>query len=198
VEVEVLKTSGDVLVFEGGNLRGPRRIKAQVRDGDVEAEVDIAYVKAEGRYVVQAVRGATLTSEILHALRPPEIVREAVLEVLFGSRWSVRVYPAGEGPTNWTDPPMLHVQGEIKARGWLEAYLWARLRGKPSPLDDAPDARKVEIVALVYQFAYMVGQRPTATVTKAFGLPRSTAGRLIRQARDQGLLGPTTERKAGV
>jgi hypothetical protein len=188
VEIEVLKTSGDVLIFEGASggyplgragaveQHGPRRITAQVRDGDVEVQVEIAYVKAEGRYVVQSVRGANLTSEVLHSMRPPEIVREAVLGVLFGED---RVK---------TDPVV----------GAILAQVWARLRGEPDSLDDVADNKKLPLVAVVYKFAYMVGQRPTATVAQGFDLPRSTAGRLIRQARDQGLLGPTTERKAGV
>jgi hypothetical protein len=183
VEIEVLKASGKVraLSFGGGGLHGPARITARVRDGDVDAQVDIAFVKTEGRYVVQAVRGANLTSEILHAVRPPEIIREAVLDLIFGSLEGRR-----PGTKEW-------------GRAVAGRFIGARLRGEPAPQSpDLNDAPKVKEVAWVYQFAYMVGQRPTATVMKGFGLPRSTAGRLIRQARDQGLLGQTTERKAGV
>jgi hypothetical protein len=183
VEIEVLKVSGKVraLSFGGGGLHGPARITARVQDEGVDAQVDISFMKTEGRYVVQAVRGANLTSEILHALRPPEIIREAVLDLVFGSL---------DGRTPGT---------EEWARAVAGRFIRARLRGEPAPPHpDMDDATKVKEVAWVYQFAYMVGQRPTATVMKGFGLPRSTAGRLIRQARDQGLLGPTTERKAGV
>ena len=187
MDIEVLKTSGDVLVFKGSRSAGPlgragavqqrwpRRITAQVRDGDVRVQVEIAYAKDEGRYVVQAVRGANLTSEVLHSLRSPEIVRETVLGVLVKERFR-------------TDPLV----------GSILAGVWGLLRGEPVSLDEVADNKKLPFVATVYRFAYIVGQRPTATVAKAFDLPRSTAGRLIRQARDQGLLGPTTERKAGV
>jgi hypothetical protein len=203
VDIEVLKTSGKVraLFFEEVRLHGPGRIAARVQDGDVDVQVDIRFMKTEGRYVVQAVRGESLTSEILHALRPPEIIREAVLDSMFGSREGRRPVTdeewaqafAGGRPVTDTDMEF------TKAVATVEAFIRARLRGEPAPPpSDMDDATKVRVVAWVYQFAYMVGQRPTATVMKGFDLPRSTAGRLIRQARDQGLLGQTTERKAGV
>lgn len=183
MEVDVQSSSGFggfVTAPAPLGIHVPRGMRVPVGDEDVEVEVDIALAEGEWRYVVQVVRGANLTSEILHALRPPEIVREAVMWALFVSR----VEKMDED--------------EVQETAAGLAFLWAALRGEPSSLDDVDDARKVGTVALVYQLAYMVGQRPTATVMKAFGLPRSTAGRLIRQARDQGLLGPTTERKAGV
>jgi hypothetical protein len=202
-QVEVLKSSGKVpaLANEGVRLHGPGRITARVRDGDIDVQVDIAYMKTEGRYVVQAVRGTNLTSEVLHTLRPPEIIREAVLDAIFGSRegrkpitddeWAQAF--AGGRPATVADVELAQAVSKV------EAFIRARLRGEPaSPPATMDDATKVRVIAFVYQFAYKVGQRPTATVARAFDLPRSTAGRLIRQARDQGLLGPTTERKAGV
>lgn len=203
MEIEVLKVSGKVRALSVGELRlnGPGRITARVRDGDVDVQVDIAYMKTEGRYVVQAVRGANLSSEVLHALRPPEIVREAALDAMFGSRPGRRPVTdeefaqafAGGRPVTATDEKV------VQALATIEAFLRARLRGEAAPPPaDVDDATKVRVVASVYQSAYMVGQRPTSTVMKGLGLTRSTAGRLIRQARDQGLLGATTERKAGI
>jgi hypothetical protein len=66
----------------------------------------------------------------------------------------------------------------------------ARAGGGPSDED-------LRSIATVYQVAYALGAPPTRTVMERFGLPRSTASRWIRVARERGLLGPATPRKAG-
>jgi hypothetical protein len=66
----------------------------------------------------------------------------------------------------------------------------ARAGGGPSEED-------LRAVADVYQLAYATGAPPAKTVTQRLGLPRSTASRWIRMARERGLLGPATPRKAG-
>jgi hypothetical protein len=60
-----------------------------------------------------------------------------------------------------------------------------------------PSDSDLRAVADVYQLAYVTGGAPTKTVTQRLGLPRSTASRWIRMARERGLLGPATPRKAG-
>lgn len=45
-------------------------------------------------------------------------------------------------------------------------------------------------VAGVYRAAVLAGRPPKRAVEEAFGLPRSTASRLIHQAREAGELGP--------
>jgi hypothetical protein len=60
-----------------------------------------------------------------------------------------------------------------------------------------PSEKDLRAVADVYQLAYVTGGAPTKTVMERLGLPRSTASRWIRMARDRGLLGPATPRKAG-
>jgi hypothetical protein len=66
----------------------------------------------------------------------------------------------------------------------------ARAGGGPSEDD-------LRAVADVYQLAYVTGGAPTKTVMERLALPRSTASRWIRMARERGLLGPATPRKAG-
>jgi hypothetical protein len=60
-----------------------------------------------------------------------------------------------------------------------------------------PSHQDLRAVADIYQLAYLTGASPTKTVMERFGLPRSTASRWIRLAREHGLLGPATPRKAG-
>lgn len=66
----------------------------------------------------------------------------------------------------------------------------ARAGGGPSEDD-------LRAVADVYQLAHVTGGAPTKTVMERLGLPRSTASRWVRMARERGLLGPATPRKAG-
>lgn len=66
----------------------------------------------------------------------------------------------------------------------------ARAGGGPSDED-------LRAVADVYQLAYVTGGAPTKTVMERLALPRSTASRWVRMARERGLLGPATPRKAG-
>ena len=60
-----------------------------------------------------------------------------------------------------------------------------------------PGDEDLRAVADVYHLAYVTGAAPTKTVMERLGLPRSTASRWIRMARERGLLGPATPRKAG-
>jgi hypothetical protein len=74
-----------------------------------------------------------------------------------------------------------------KTTSWLEVQ---RRDSKPTDLE-------LEIVAGAYRAAYAAGAPPTKAVMDKLGVTRSTAGRRIRMARDRGLLGPATPRKAG-
>jgi hypothetical protein len=60
-----------------------------------------------------------------------------------------------------------------------------------------PSERDLQVVADVYHVAYATGQAPTRAVMERLDLPRSTAGRWVKMARERGLLGPATPRKAG-
>lgn len=52
-----------------------------------------------------------------------------------------------------------------------------------------PVRESLEWVARLYRLALVLGDPPTRTVEASFGLPRSTAGRWVALAREQGLLG---------
>jgi len=52
-------------------------------------------------------------------------------------------------------------------------------------------------VAATYARAYLEGESPTEAVASRYGVPRSTAGKWVMRARRDGLLGATTERRAG-
>ena len=67
-----------------------------------------------------------------------------------------------------------------------------RAKGGGGPSDE-----DLRTVAAAYQVAYATGQAPTKAVVERLGLPRSTASRWVRMARERGLRGPATPRKAG-
>jgi hypothetical protein len=60
-----------------------------------------------------------------------------------------------------------------------------------------PTPEALRAVAVIYRLAYATGSPPTKAVMDRFGLPRSTAGRWVARARDAGLLGAASPRKAG-
>ena len=79
---------------------------------------------------------------------------------------------------------------ELQWASPLELSERARSGGGPSDAD-------LRTVAALYQVAYATGGAPTKLVMNRLGLPRSTASRWVRMARERGLLGPATPRKAG-
>ena len=56
--------------------------------------------------------------------------------------------------------------------------------------DGGPTSTALWWVAYVYRLALVVGDPPTKAVRDALGLSRSTAGRWVSLAREQGFLGP--------
>jgi hypothetical protein len=60
-----------------------------------------------------------------------------------------------------------------------------------------PTEQDLRAIAITHQVAYTTNNPPTRTVMQRFDLPRSTASRWVRMARERGLLGPATPRKAG-
>lgn len=67
----------------------------------------------------------------------------------------------------------------------------AKIRGQ-GPTDES-----LRVVASVYRMALAVRDDPTSAVTNALKLPRPTAARWVKSARQRGFLGPTEERRAG-
>jgi hypothetical protein len=61
-----------------------------------------------------------------------------------------------------------------------------------------PVPSTLEAVAYLYRVAVLMGEPPTKAVEETLGLARSTAGRWVAQARQEGFLGPAeTPGKAG-
>jgi hypothetical protein len=135
-------------------------------------EIDIAINAKKDRYAVRAIRGNDLTGEKLRSLKLAEIVGDT-LENLTAN-------------TELGAPPAVF---DVIQRFGGEVDEFSKLR----------EDERVHIVSLLYAFAYITGQRPTAYVTKVLGIPRSTASRLIKKGRmGEQWLGTTTEGKAGV
>jgi hypothetical protein len=72
-----------------------------------------------------------------------------------------------------------------------------------APITGGPRVRRrvtdevLQEVALVYREAYERGEAPTAAVQRRMRRSRSTAGRLVMQARQRGFLGEAKDRIAG-
>jgi hypothetical protein len=77
------------------------------------------------------------------------------------------------------------------ATGRTTSWLEVQRRGS------SPSDLELEIVAGAYRAAYAAGAPPTQAVMEKLGVSRSTASRRIALARERGLLGPATPRKAG-
>lgn len=144
---------------------------------DVEAEV----VFEEGRYVCDRLTirrqegGAPVTTEGIRAIPVAMLLHVAV------ESWVAETTPTEDGGYRaaWPHWPVLPGLSERAKAG-----------GGPSDED-------LRTIATAYQVAYATGAAPTKTVMQRFELPRSTASRWIRMARERGLLGPATPRKAG-
>lgn len=61
-----------------------------------------------------------------------------------------------------------------------------------------PSDEALSLVATAYRIAYACGLPPTRYVEQSLRLSRATAGRWIREARNQGLLGETVPGRKGV
>ena len=63
--------------------------------------------------------------------------------------------------------------------------------------EQGPTDESLRVVAQVYRLALAVRDDPTAAVASGLQLPRPTASRWVKTARQRGFLGPTEERRAG-
>jgi hypothetical protein len=152
-----------------------------VRDeGRYDLELRVVY--EAGRFVVDELTvkrrtgGPPVTSEGIREIPVAALLRRAVEGQLMHVGPPIR----GEGKTSW----------EMTWAGPVTLSERAQGGGGPSDAD-------LRAVADVYHVAYATGGPPLKTVMNRLGLPRSTASRWIRMARERGLLGPATPRKAG-
>jgi hypothetical protein len=168
------------LISLGPGLTAPERFTYHVELGwgGGEYNIDLDVVFEAGRFVVDRLTiqrseyGRPITTEGIREIGVATLLHQAVeLNVMHTEATGDGGYKA-----TWPTMPILSQH--------------ARTGGGPSDED-------LRVLAMVYQVAYATGTPPTKTVMLRLGLPRSTASRWIRMARNRGLLGPATPRKAG-
>lgn len=104
-----------------------------------------------------------VTGETLRKIPVQRLVREVFSDVV--SPW--------QGMSNATRGPLASFRDDLRAH----------LR------EAGPVTETLQVVAQVYQAAYVLGDKPAKAVQEAFDVPRPTADRWIRKARDRGFLG---------
>jgi hypothetical protein len=171
----------------GPGLGAPREFTFRVeQEGLYSLEADVAYEQPVGGrmgyFVVDRLTvkrredGPPVTSEGLRELPIAAFLRLA----LEGSLLRVGPTERHGNTSSW----------KLTPTGPIALSERAQAGGGPSEQD-------LRAVADVYQLGYLTSGSPTKTVMQRLGLPRSTASRWIRMARERGLLGPATPRKAG-
>ena len=166
----------------GGGLGGWSPFTWPAEEG-LPYRLELRVVHEDGRFVVDQLTvkrregGPPVTTERLREVPIAALLRLAVeSNVVRVSREATRDGDTSSWELRWASPLALS----------------ERAKGGGGPSDE-----DLRTVAALYQVAYATGQAPTRLVMNRLELPRSTAGRWIRMARDRGLLGPATPRKAG-
>lgn len=153
-------------VVAGPGLVMPREttIRSQVNGYDVKVTV----VPEHGQLVAQEVHvrrlpdGPPVTGEAIRSIPIGRLVRQA---------WSaVQSSEERDGVTK-VSPMMLTDEAAAQLRA------------------NGPTAATLKWVSHLYRVALLIGEPPTKAVETGLGVPRSTAGRWIAAAREQGLLG---------
>ena len=173
----------------GPGLGAPREFTFRVEEeGLYSLEADVVYEQPVGgrmgHFVVDRLTirrredGPPVTTEGLREIPVAAFLRLA----LEGSLLRI-------GPTERDE--------ERRTSSWKLTPLGPIALSERAQAGGGPSDADLRAVADIYQLAYLTGAAPTKTVMQRLDLPRSTASRWIRMARDRGLLGPATPRKAG-
>jgi hypothetical protein len=176
----------------GPGLGAPReftfRVEEEEEEGLYSLEADVIYEQPVGgrmgHFVVDRLiirrreDGPPVTTEGLREIPVAAFLRLA----LEGSLLRI-------GPTERDE--------ERRTSSWKLTPLGPIALSERAQAGGGPSDADLRAVADIYQLAYLTGAAPTKTVMQRLDLPRSTASRWIRIARDRGLLGPATPRKAG-
>lgn len=152
----------------------PRRWNA---DGTLDADPPvrwkavIEYNEAGAKFEVRAVEvvapvGVSLTGDMLRSLQLGELLRRTV--------------KPSSALTSTKKP-------RIGPYSLLTEDVQARMK------EAGPVTETLEMVAWIYRTAFAVGDSPTKQVADAFEIPRPTADRWVRRARDRGLLGDSPQ-----
>jgi hypothetical protein len=171
----------------GPGLRAPREFTFRVEEeGLYSLEADVVYEQPVGgrmgHFVVDRLTirrredGPPITTEGLRELPIAAFLRLAVEGSLL--RVGPRQYDGHTSSWKLTPAEPITLSERAQAGG-------------------GPSDQDLRAVADIYQLAYLTHAAPTKAVMGRFNLPRSTASRWIRLARERGLLGPATPGKAG-
>jgi Family of unknown function (DUF6214) len=122
--------------------------------------------------------GPAVTLSMLRKVTVDQIIRDALARL---------ARPASSAEAETGIPGTFRVQGDDRIFGG---------HGTPEPgRGRDTSAERLADVARVYQAAVAAGRAPVKAVEKDLKYSRSTAGRLVGQARKAGLLAPTTQGK---
>ena len=155
----------------------PERITRNANPRDekltVNVSVECRWSPESGKYEIEEMRVTPLSgfppisSQAIRAVAVGSLLRSASRgAVLFG----VILTPVGEMRRYKLSDELYPILGRLKEQG--------------------PSSREtLEWVALVYEIANIEDDKPTATVSREFGISLRTASNWVRAAREQGLLG---------
>jgi len=146
---------------------GPHRLRVE-QDG-YRVEVVAAYDAGDGRFVCDQLT-------IRRRQGGPPVTSEALREVAVAELVRLAIYEQV-------------VKALPQAQTPVTLSERARAGGGPGDQD-------LRAVVNTYVFAHLAGRPPVKAVMERLGLPRSTANRWVALARERGLLGPATPRKA--
>jgi hypothetical protein len=169
------------LIPLGGGLAGWSPFTWHAEEG-LPYRLELRVVHEDGRFVVDQLTvkrregGPPVTTEGLREVPVAAFLRLAVESNVMRVGPTIRDGNRSSWKLTWASPLALS----------------ERAKGGGGPSDE-----DLRTVAALYQVAYATGQAPTKLVMNRLDLPRSTASRWVRMARDRGLLGPATPRKAG-
>jgi hypothetical protein len=168
---QAIELSGDLRVFP--------RFTAHATGGLLPFDVSLDAEFEDRRFRVQRLEavkrtgGEDVTNHALRQIPVARIMQQAVEQIVVQGEWS-------------------------RSKDQRELFADWGPGGLPDlTLSRGPDQRNLETVAAVYRLAYVVNIPPTEFVRQRLGLPKSTAGRWVRLARDAGLLGEAVGTRAG-
>jgi hypothetical protein len=136
-----------------------------------------------------------LTSSALRRIKLAELIEEGA------RRYRDQLRELAELPGFLNSEPdpegeRLARRTRTSARRRLPAATATTRRGRTGrPIERGPE--HLAQVAKVYAHAYRAGQRPTEAVRQEWQVSKTTAAKWVARAREAGLLGPTTQRRAG-
>ena len=154
------------------------------------AKADTRWVELDGLHVPEVITAVATGPEL-----PFDVEIEAELE---GKRMVVRSIRTTRGEI--TSEALREVPvTRILSNGLVSLVAIMNFAGRnfAAAKAEGPTDSTLKLVATIYRFASLGGEKPTQAVVELLEIPRSTAARWVQQSRRRGFLGPTEERKAG-